>query len=291
MFSVGKEGAVTEAPPVRRRLVGAALRRYREALGYRLDDAARILECDRSKICRIESGQRGIRARDLRDLLTEYGVGEQEQRTLAAIAQSPRARGWWQPYADVLPGGWLDYLITETAASQIQAYQPQLVPDLLQTREYACAVIGADPAVSAGAHDQVLEAMLTRQQVILEERRPELAVVIGEAALHQVVGGTGVMRAQLARLDEMSGTYSQITIQVLPFAAGAPPAGGNGPLSILRFADAQSLGVIHLPGPYGGICLDSPPDVASHARAFTLLKASALTPAATAQLLRDMAAR
>ena len=291
MFSVGKEGTVTEAPPVRRRLLGAALRRYREGLGYRLDDAARVLECDRSKISRIESGQRGVRARDLRDLLTEYGVGEQEQRTLAAIAQSPRARGWWQPYADVLPAGWLDYLITETAASQIQAYQPQLVPDLLQTREYARAVIGADPAVPAGAQALVLEAMLTRQQVILGERRTELAVVIGEAALHQVVGGTGIMRAQLARLAEMSGTYSQITIQVLPFAAGAPPAGGNGPLSILRFADAQSLGVVHLPGPCGGICLDSPPDVASHARAFTLLKASALTPAATAQLLRDVAAR
>jgi transcriptional regulator with XRE-family HTH domain len=178
-----------ETPPVRRRLLGAALRRYRESLGYRLDDAARILECDRSKICRIESGQRGIRARDLRDLLTEYGVGEQEQRTLAAIAQAPGARGWWQPYADVLPGGWLDYLITETAASQIQAYQPQLVPDLLQTREYARAVIRADPAVPAGAQDLVLEAMLTRQQVILDERRPELAVVIGEATLHQVVGG------------------------------------------------------------------------------------------------------
>ena len=282
---------MTEPPPVRRRLLGAALRRYREDLGYRLDDAARVLECDRSKISRIESGQRGVRARDLRDLLTEYGVGEQEQRTLAAIAQSPRARGWWQPYADVLPGGWLDYLITETAASQIQAYQPQLVPDLLQTREYARAVIGADPAVPAGAQALVLEAMLTRQQVILGERRTELAVVIGEAALHQVVGGTGIMRAQLARLAEMSGTYSQITIQVLPFAAGAPPAGGNGPLSILRFADAQSLGVVHLPGPCGGICLDSPPDVASHARAFTLLKASALTPAATARLLGDMAAR
>jgi transcriptional regulator with XRE-family HTH domain len=151
---------MVETPPVRRRLLGAALRRYRESLGYRLDDAARILECDRSKISRIESGQRGIRARDLRDLLTEYGVGEQEQRTLAAIAQSPRARGWWQPFADILPSGWLDYLITETAASQIQAYHPQLVPDLLQTREYARAVIGVDPAVPAGAHDLVLEAML-----------------------------------------------------------------------------------------------------------------------------------
>jgi transcriptional regulator with XRE-family HTH domain len=282
---------VTEPPPVRRRLLGAALRRYREGLGYRLEDAARVLECDRSKISRIESGQRGIRARDLRDLLTEYGVGEQEQRTLAAIAQSPRAHDWWQPYADVLAGGWLDYLITETAASQIQTYHPQLVPDLLQTPEYAHAVIGADPAVRADAHDLVLEAMLTRQQVILGERQTELAVVIGEAALHQVVGGTGVMRAQFARLAEMSGTYSQITIQVLPFAAGVPPAGANGPLLILRFADAQSLGVVHLPGPCGGICLDSPPDVASHVRAFTLLKASALTPAATTRLLQDMAAR
>jgi hypothetical protein len=99
------------------------------------------------------------------------------------------------------------------------------------------------------------------------------------------------MRAQLTRLAEMSGAYLQITIQVLPFAAGASPAGGNGPISILRFADAQNLGVVHLPGLYGGICLDSPPDVASHAQAFTLLKASALTPAATAQLLQDTAAR
>jgi transcriptional regulator with XRE-family HTH domain len=279
-----------ETPPVRRRLVGTALRRYRESLGYRLDDAARILECDRSKISRIESGQRGIRARDLRDLLTEYGVGEQEQRTLTAIAQSPRARGWWQPYADVLTGSWLDYLITETVASQIQAYQPQLVPDLLQTRDYARAVIHADPAVPAGAEALVLEAMLTRQQVILEERRPELAVIIGEATLHQVVGGTAVMRAQLTRLAQMPGAYPQITIQVLPFAAGAPPADANGPLSILRFADAQSLGVVYLPGPGGGICLDSPPDVASHAQAFALLKASALTLAATTQLLRGMAA-
>ena len=280
-----------ETPPVRRRLLGAALRRHRESLGYRLDDAARILECDRSKICRIESGQRGIRPKELRELLAGYGVGEQEQRIMVAIAQPPRARGWWQPYADVLPGGWLDYLITETAASQIQAYQPQLVPDLLQTRQYARAVIGADPAVPADAQDLALEAILTRQQVILEERRPELAVVIGEATLHQVVGGTAVMRTQLTHLAELSGAYSQITIQVLPFAAGAPPAGGNGPLSILRFAGPQSLGVVHLPGPYGGICLDSPPDVASHARAFTLLKASALTPRATAQLLSDMAQR
>jgi transcriptional regulator with XRE-family HTH domain len=282
---------VVETPPVRRRLLGAALRRYRESLGYRLDDAARILECDRSKISRIESGQRGIRPRDLRDLLTEYGVNKQEQQTLTAIAHPHRERGWWQPYVDVLPGTWLDYLVIEAAASQIQAYQPQQVPDLLQTREYASAIAAADPTPSVGPQDLALDAMLTRQQLILGDRRPELAVIIGEAALHQVVGGTEIMRAQLTHLAEMSDTNPQITIQVLPFAGGAHPASGSGPLSILRFADAPSLGVVHLPGPCGGIILDSPPDVASHARVFTLLSASALTPVATAQLLRDMAAR
>jgi transcriptional regulator with XRE-family HTH domain len=290
VFPGGEEGAVTELPLVQL-LLGGALRRHRESLGYRLDDAARILECDRSKISRIETGQRGIRARDLRDLLTEYGVGEPEQRTLAAIAHPHRTHGWWQSYADVLPDTCLDYLIIETAASQIQAYQPQQAPDLLQTREYARALAAADPSLSAGTQKLVLEAMLTRQQAILRERRLELAVVIGEAALHQVVGGTGVMRAQLTRLAEMSGACPQITIQVLPFACGAYPVGGSGPLSILRFARAPSLGVVHLPGPCGGICLDSPPDVANHARVFTLLRASALTPAATARLLRNMTAR
>ena len=195
-----------------------ALPIYRESLGYRLDDAARILECDRSKISRIESGQRGIRARDLRDLLIEYGVSEPEQRTLTAIAHPHphRASGWWQPYTGVLPAPWLDYLITEAAASRIQAYQPQQIPDLLQTPEYARAVAAADPALPPGPHDLLLEALLTRQQLILAERRPELAIVIGEAALHQVVGGTAVMRAQLARLAELSTTCPQITLQVLP---------------------------------------------------------------------------
>jgi transcriptional regulator with XRE-family HTH domain len=281
---------VVETPPVRRRLLGAALRRYRESLGYRLDDAARILECDRSKISRIESGQRGIRARDLRDLLTEYGVGEQEQQTLTAIAHAHRERGWWQPYTDVLPGTWLDYLITEATASQIQSYQPQQVPDLLQTREYAHAIAAADPALLTDTQNLFLKAMLSRQQLILKERRPELAVVIGEAALHQVVGGTEVMRAQLTHLAEMSDTHPQITIQVLPFTGGAHPASGSGPLSILRFADAPSLGIVHLPGPCGGIILDSPPDVAVHAQAFTLLSASALTPATTTQMLRAISA-
>ena len=104
------------APPVRRRLVGKALRRYRENLGYTLGDAARMLECDRSKMSRIETGQRGIRAKELRELLGEYGIAMEQQDILALLADPRGAFGWYRDYADVLPGAWLDYLILETAA-------------------------------------------------------------------------------------------------------------------------------------------------------------------------------
>ena len=120
-----------------------ALRRYRENRGFTLEDAARVLECDRSKISRIETGQRGIRARDLRDLIAEYDVGEQERAFLAAIATPKSASGWWQEYEDVLAGEWRDYLIMESLAAQILTYHTQQIPGLLQTEAYAVAVAEA----------------------------------------------------------------------------------------------------------------------------------------------------
>src|SRR5580698_8468464 len=114
-----EEATVTGTAPVRRRLLGSALRKYREDLGFTLDQAALILECDRSKISRIETGQRGIRPKELRELLTEYGVPESEQAALVAIASRDGQRGWWHPYADILSEAYLDYVIMESAASEI----------------------------------------------------------------------------------------------------------------------------------------------------------------------------
>src|ERR1700741_533383 len=127
--TAGKAGTVTGDLPVRRRLVGGAPRRYRENVGYALEDAARVLECDRSKISRIETGQRGIRPKELRELLTEYAVPDSEQAALLAIASSGGPHGWWHQYADVLPGAYLDYAIMESAASEIMTYEAQVVPD------------------------------------------------------------------------------------------------------------------------------------------------------------------
>jgi transcriptional regulator with XRE-family HTH domain len=132
--------------------VGGALRRYRENLGYTLDDAARVLECDRSKISRIETGQRGIRPKELRELLAEYGIAEEQQAILTAMADPRGAFGWHREYADALPGAWHDYLILEAGASKVSIYEAQRIPALLQTPAYAQELAEADPASPTATH-------------------------------------------------------------------------------------------------------------------------------------------
>jgi transcriptional regulator with XRE-family HTH domain len=281
---------VITAPPVRRRLVGSALRRYRENLGYTLDDAARVLECDRSKISRIETGQRSIRAKELRELFAEYGIAEEQQAILTTMADPRGAFGWYRDYADVLRGAWQDYLILEAGASKISVYEAQRIPALLQTPAYARELAEADPALAdRDARDRAIEAMKARQKAILGDRQPEIHVIIGEAALRQEVGGRDVMEAQLGLLAGLSGNSSRITVQILPFTSGAHAAVGVGSLSILQFPEAPELGLVHMGGATGGVCLETQEDLTAHARVFEQLRAFALSPAQSAFHLRGLA--
>lgn len=279
------------APSVRRRLVGNALRRYRENLGYTLEDAARVLECDRSKISRIETGQRGIRGKELRELLTEYGVGEQEQATVAAIADPRGTHAWCATYTDVLPGAWQDYLLLEAGASRISAWEAQRIPTLLQTPGYARALAEAELGLTSDdALDRAVEATLARQKAVLGERKPDIRVIIGEAALNQEVGGPTVMEGQLGLLAGVSGDSGTISVQILPFSSGAHAAAGVGSLTILQFPEAPGLGVAHLGGADGGVCLEGQADLATYARVFEQLAVSALGPAQSALMLRGRTA-
>lgn len=281
---------MTTAPPVRRRLVGRALRGYRENLGYTLDDAARILDCDRSKISRIETGQRGIRRGELRTLLAEYGIGDDRQVTLAAIANPRQAQGWYGTYADVLPAACQDYLVLEAWACRISAYEAQRIPVLLQTPAYARALAGADPGLAdEAARDKAAEAALARQEAVLGEPEPGVHVVIGEAALRQEVGGPAVMHEQLETLARTSGD-STCTVQILPFTCGAHPAAGVGSLAILQFSDEPGLAVVHLGGASGGVFLVDQADLAAYTRMLEQLTVLALSPARSALLLRDLSA-
>jgi transcriptional regulator with XRE-family HTH domain len=295
----GKAGTVTGETPVRRRLVGAALRRYRENVGYTLEDAATVLECDRSKISRVETGQRGIRPKELRELLAEYGVPDGERDAVAAIAARGGPPGWWHSYPDALSGERLDYVIMESAASQIMTYEAQLVPDLLRTDDYALAVAAAEPRYAgAQQRDDAVAVNAERRRAVLGARSPghagdpapRLAVILGEGALRQAVGGPEVLAGQLAHLARLSEESPDITIQVLPFSAGAQPTAGGGSLTIMRFANAPGLDVVYLEALSGGIYLETQEDVARYMRAFTLLRASALSVADSARLLRGLSA-
>jgi transcriptional regulator with XRE-family HTH domain len=275
---------------VRRRVVGGALRRYRENVGYALEDAARVLECDRSKISRIETGQRGIRPKELRELLTEYGVPASEQLALVSIASRGGQDNWWHPYADTMSDAYLDYVIMESAASEIMTYEAQLIPALLQTDEYARAIAAAEPAyVTDQQREDAVAAKAVRRQAVLGGSR-RLTVVLGEGALHQVVGGHDVLAGQLSYLARLRDDSPAITLQVLPFSAGAHVGAGSGSLAILRFPDAPSLGVVYLEALSGGVYLESQTDVARYIRAFALLRAAALSPADSARLLGGLAA-
>jgi len=281
---------MTGTPPVRRRLLGSALREYRENLGYNLDEAARILECDRSKISRVETGQRGIRAKELRELLTEYGVAASEQEALLAIAHRGRDSGWWLDYRDVLSEEGQDYVIMELAATEILTYEPNQVPDLLQTPQYARAVAGADAnRTSDEQREHALEVTLSRQRIVLGDRDPALEFVVTEGALRQAVGGPAVMRAQLTKLADLGQAHPRASLRVVPFAAGAHAAAGCGATTILRFAQAPGIGVVHLAGLSGGVSMEGRDDVARYLRTFAGLRAAALSPTASARLLRALA--
>jgi len=278
------------APPVRRRLVGKALRRYREALGYTLEDAARMLECDRSKMSRIETGDRGIRGKELRELLADYGIAGERQAILELLADPRGAFGWYRDYDRVLPAAWQDYLILETAASKISIYDAQRVPGLLQTPAYARALAERDPALKdAAARDRAVEAVAARQRAILEDGEAEVRLIIGQAALHQQVGGAAVIGEQLSALAGVAGGTGSVTVQVLPFDVGGHAASGDGSLSILQFAGVPGLGLAHLGGIGGGVCLEGQDDLGAYAGAFEQLRAFALSPKRSELMLRGIA--
>jgi transcriptional regulator with XRE-family HTH domain len=278
-----------DAPPVRRRLLGASLRRLREGAGYTLDDAARILECDRSKISRIETGQRGIRPKELRELLTEYGVEQRRADALLTIARQASQTGWWQFYSHVLDDAYQDFISLEASTQAMWTYEAQLVPGLLQTEDYARAIAAASlVAETQDQREQYVQARLTRQQILTRDAPLQFWAILSEGALRQMVGGPQVMNAQLRYLVEVATSRPNVNLQVLPFAAGAHAA-TSGPFVIMKFPEAPDLGVVYLEGQTGGIYLESADEVARYTLSFEHLRASALSTAATVRLIDEVA--
>ena len=267
---------MTDTVSMRRRLVGSALRRYRESLGYDLAVPAQILECDKSKISRIETGQRGIRPKELRELLAEYGADPGTRDALAALATGTSSRAWRNGYNPIVGGAYAEFVEMEKTASAIFTYAPARIPRLLQTPAYARALMSADPCVPGHARTALAAAEHARQQAALHERRTPLTAVIGEAALRQQVGSAQVTGAQLRLLDQISDSCPQVCIRILPFAAGEHACSGAG-FSVLRFTQVPSFGLVHLDGPGDGVCTDTPETVAACTTAFEHMQLFSIT--------------
>jgi transcriptional regulator with XRE-family HTH domain len=286
MATAQPDGAGTTGPTVLRMLLGQQLRRLRESKGVTREAAGWEIRASESKISRMELGRVGFKERDVADLLTLYGVTDAAERDfLMSLARDANNPGWWQRFGDVLPTWFQAYLGLEAAASVIRTYEVQFVPGLLQTREYARAVI----LLGHGrAPDDEIERRvglrLSRQQVVLQRPdAPHLWVVIDEAALHRPIGGAAVMRAQITALIEAT-KLPNVHIQVVPFQAGGHAAAG-GNFTLLRFADDELPDVVYLEHLTSALYLDKRDDVDTYATAMERLCVEAEPPDRTADIL------
>jgi len=181
----------------------------------------------------------------------------------------------------------------ESAAAETMTCEAQVVPDLLQTDDYARAMAAAEPGYATDQQrEEAVAARAARRQAVLgASAGRRVSVILGEAALYQAVGGPGVMAGQISYLVRLADDFPGLTLQVLPFTAGAHAAASSGSLAILRFPDAPSLGVVCLEALSGGVYLESQEDVARYIRAFALLRAAALSAADSARLLSNLGFR
>ena len=274
---------------IRGRLIGASLRQYREQAGRTIADAARLLECDRSKISRIETGTRGISPEEVRALLDDYAADPGGREALEALASAGTARGWWDDYRALLTHGYRDIMATEHAATHIAIYAPVGIPELLHAQDYARALAADSGNVPAAVQARAVAATLARQRAILIARPTEVTVILAAAALRQKVGETAVTRDQLHYLTELAAAHPRVTIQLLPLSASLHAAGGSGTFSILRFSHDPAPMLVLADGPGGGTVLDNQDSAGAYDLALAKLCALALTPDESARLLRRMA--
>jgi transcriptional regulator with XRE-family HTH domain len=271
-------------PTVRRMLVGAKLRRLRTDIGLSREEAAEAIRASAWKIHRLENGQVGFKQRDIIDLLALYQVTDPaEVAKLLALTREANTPGWWQHYGDVLPQWFRTYVDLESAASLIRTYEGQFVPGLLQTDDYMRAVIRDASLESSEEVGRRVRLRMARQTLLTREHPPRLWAVVDEAALRRPVGGREVMRGQLERLIDAT-KLPNVTLQVLPFRAGAHPAMVSA-FSILRFADRELPDLVYLEHLTNAVYLDKRAEVERYLDVMELLCVDSEPPAKTVDLL------
>lgn len=263
------------------------LRMLRERAGLTVQQVAAQMEWDASKISRLETGNwKRIQPYDLRGLLAVYGVTDStEQDEYVQLARDAGKRGWWTPYADVIG----PYVGFEAEAAAIHTYEPAYIPGLLQTEDYARALVQANPTTNPEAGERRVAVQMERQKLLTGEEPPELWVVVWEPAIRCPVGGAEVMREQLDYLRRVA-TAQEITVQVLPLAAGAHP-GMDGAFVLLTFADPIDQPVIYIETATDGLYPEGEEVERRYTQMFNHLRVTALSASDSRAVIDDAMAR
>ncbi|MBF6098528.1 helix-turn-helix domain-containing protein [Nocardia cyriacigeorgica] len=273
-------------PTVLRIALGGQLRKLRESKGITREAAGDAIRGSHAKISRLELGRTGFKERDIRDLLTLYGVHDPDEReSFLKLARKANEPGWWHRYSDLLPSWFGTYLGLEQAATKIRTYEAHLVPGLLQTPEYTRAVVtlGYEDADT----DRRVAVRQRRQEILHRADPPFVWAVIDEAALHRPVGGADVHRAQMHHLVELA-QLPNVTIQVVPYSAGEHAAAGSS-FSILRFAEPELPDIVYLEHLTSALYLDRREDLALYLSVMDRLSVQAARPERSIEIIGDYA--
>lgn len=276
-MSEARSGVGTSAPTVLRMILGKRLQELRQAAGVSLEDAAKALHVKPLTIRRLEKAEVALKTLYVEKLLQTYGAAQQEVDEFVTLAERANEPGWWHAYRDVVPDWFSAYVSLETGAKTLRTYEPHYVTGLLQTYNYARAVLrGGFPNESDEDLGRRVDLRLRRQGLLERPDAPTLWVVMEETVLHRMVGGAEVMREQIERLLEVS-ELDHVSVDVVPFTAGAH-VGACAPFTYFRFEERELPDIVYSEILSASVYLDQRSDVAGHLEAhnrMSLLTSSA----------------
>ena len=276
------------APTVGQVVLGRRLQDLRERAGLKREEAARVLHVAPATVRRMEVAEVAFKIPYVQLLLRTYGVQEDEAATFLALAEESNKPGWWQRYHDILPDWFSMYVSLEGAASLIRSYEPHFVPGLLQTEDYARAVLESGAVGQTRPEDieRYVALRMQRQKLLTRDEAPRLWIVMDETALRRPVGGADVMRGQIDRLLKAT-KLSHVTIQIAQFTSGPHP-GTYGPFVLFRFPVPELPDMVYCEYLTGAVYLDSRVEVATHLEVMDRMAAHAATAHRTKEILRDL---
>ncbi|MEU9733448.1 helix-turn-helix transcriptional regulator [Streptomyces sp. NPDC048002] len=276
------------APTVGQVVLGKRLQELREAAGLKREEAAKVLRVASATVRRMEMAEVSLKIPYVQVLLDTYGVPAEEATAFVSLAEEANQPGWWQRYHDVLPDWFSLYVSLEGAARMIRSYEPHFVPGLLQTEEYARAVLEAGTIGQNGPEsiERHVSLRMERQRLLERPDRPHLWVIMDETVLRRPVSDrNAVMRGQLDRLLDIA-EQERITLQIAEFARGPHP-GTYAPFTLFRFGEPELPDMVFTEYLTGALYLDSRTEVAAHLEVLDHMSTSAASAARTRELLRD----